>query len=106
MSQQVPEVVNDESMEPSHAANPVTPREQLIPQQGPPALPQNDVVGVQQNSVLVDGIALTVDSSIASVRAGCKHVGISQSGSKRKMFQRLVSHFEQKQLEVIYAALL
>ena len=50
---------------------------------------------------MVDGVALTVDSSIASWRAGCKHVGISQSGSKSKL--RLVSHFEQKQLEVIYA---
>ena len=50
-----------------------------------------------------NGVALTVDSSIASLRAGCKHVGISQSGSKSKLFRRLVSHFEQKQLEVIYA---
>ena len=74
----------------------------MIPQQGP-ALPQGDVVGVQQNTVMVDGDALTVDSSIASLRAGCKHVGISQSGSKSKLFRRFVSHFEQKQLEVIYA---
>ena len=84
-------------------ANPVTPRDQLLPQQGPPVLPQRDVVGLQQDSVVVDGVALTAESSIASLRAGCKHVGISQSGSRSKLFRRLVSHFEQKQLEVIYA---
>ena len=114
--QPILEIPNDQNMEPDRVpnpafeaqregdANPVTPREILLPQQGPPALPQGDVVGVQQNSVMVDGVALTVDSSIASLRAGCKHVGISQSGSKSKLFRRLVSHFEQKQLEVIYAA--
>ena len=113
--QPVPGIPIDQNMEPARVpnpafeahregdANPVAPREILIPQQGPPALPQGDVVGVQQNSVMVDGVALTVDSSIASLRAGCKHVGLSQSGSKSKLFRRLVSHFEQKQLEVIYA---
>ena len=115
-SQPILEIPNDQNMEPVRVpnpafeaqregdANPVAPREILLPQQGPPALPQGDVVGVQQNSVMVDGVALTVDSSIASLRAGCKHVGISQSGSKSKLFRRHVSHFEQKQLEVIYAA--
>ncbi len=79
--------------------NPVTPREPLLPQQGP-----RDVVGAQQVSVLVDGAAHTADSTTASLRAGCKNVGVSQSGSKRKLFRCLVSHFEKKQPEVIYAA--
>lgn len=52
---------------------------------------------------MVDGVVLTMESSIASLRAACKHVGISQSGSRRKLFRRLVNHCEQKQLEVIYA---
>ena len=59
----MPETSIDQSMEPARVPNPafeaqrdgdanrVTPREILIPQQGPPALPQGDVVGVQQNSV-------------------------------------------------------
>ena len=85
-------------------AAPVTPVDRLLPQQGPPILPPNDVVGVQQDSVVVDGVVLTMESTIASFRAACKHVGISQSGSRLKMFRRLVSHFEQKQLEVIYAS--
>ena len=84
-------------------AAPVTPVDRLLPQQGPPILPQGDVVGVQQDSVVVDGVVLTMESTIAFLRAACKHVGISQSGSL-KMFRRLVSHFEQKQLEVIYAS--
>ena len=79
---------------------PVTPTDRLAPQQGPP---QGDVAGLQRDSVIVDGVVLMADSTIASLRAACKHVGISQSGSRSKLFRRLVSHFEQKQLEVIYA---
>ena len=82
---------------------PVTPTDRLAPQQGPPVLPQGDVAGLQRDSVIVDGVVLMADSTIASLRAACKHVGISQSGSRSKLFRRLVSHFEQKQLEVIYA---
>ena len=79
--QPVHEIPIDQNMEPARVpnpafeaqregdANPVTLREILIPQQGPPALPQGDVVGVQQNSVMVDGVALTVDSSIAELDA-------------------------------------
>ena len=83
---------------------PVTPDDRLAPQQGPPILPRGDVVGLQQDSVVVDGVVLTMESTISTLRAACKHVGISQSGSRSKLFKRLVSHFEQKQLEVIYAA--
>ena len=53
---------------------------------------------------MVDGVVLSMESTIASLRAACKRVGMSQSGSRGKLFKRLVSHFEQKQLEVIYAA--
>ena len=85
-------------------AAPVTPDDRLLPQQGQPILPRGDVVGLQQDSVVVDGVVLTIESTVSSLRAACKHVGVSQSGSRRKLFRRLVSHFEQKQLEVIYAA--
>ena len=44
--------------------------------QAPPPLGGGDVVHVpDQTSVVVDGVTLTVDSAIASLRAGCKHVG-------------------------------
>ena len=85
-------------------AAPVTQVDRLLPQQGPPMLPRGDVIGLQQDSVVVDGVVLTLESTISSLRAACKHVGISQSGSRSKLFRRLVSHFEQKQLEVFYAA--
>lgn len=65
-------------------ANPVTPRDQLLPQQGPPVLPQRDVVGVQQDNVVVDGVVLTAESSIASLHAGCKRVGIMDGKPRKK----------------------
>ena len=48
-------------------------------------------VGSQQSSVtLYDGFTLTRDSTIRDLRTGCRGVGVSQSGSKSRMFDRIV----------------
>ena len=47
--------------------------------------------GSQQSSVtLYDGFTLTRDSTIRDLRTGCKWVGVSQSGSKSRMFDRII----------------
>ena len=48
-------------------------------------------VGSQQSSVtLYDGFTLTRESTIRDLRTGCRWVGVSQSVSKAKMFDRIV----------------
>ena len=52
------------------------------------AVPSEEVS--QDEITLYDGFRLTKDSKIADLRAGCKWVGVSQSGSKARMFDRIV----------------
>ena len=45
---------------------------------------------LQASVTLYEGFTLTRESTIRDLRAGCKWVGVSQSGSKSKMFDRIV----------------
>ena len=60
---------------------------------GPPTAPEAVAIPVeevlQDEITLYDGFTLTRNSKVADLRVGCQWVGISQSGSKQKMFERI-----------------
>ena len=60
---------------------------------GPPTAPEAVAVPVeevlQDEITLYDGFTLTRNSKVADLRVGCQWIGVSQSGSKRKMFERI-----------------
>ena len=45
---------------------------------------------LQSSVTLYEGFTLARDSTIQDLRAGCKWVGVSQSGSKSRMFDRII----------------
>ena len=51
--------------------------------------------------VVVNGVELTVSSSLAALRSGCSFYGISQSGGKQKCYRRLVNHLKKLELELL-----
>ena len=60
---------------------------------GPPTAPEAVAVPVeevlQDEITLYDGFTLTRNSKVADLRVGCQWIGVSQSGSKQKMFERI-----------------
>ena len=50
------------------------------------------------DEVIVNGVTLTCESSLATLRAACSAYGISTSGGKVKCFGRLLQH--QKNIEI------
>ena len=51
--------------------------------------------------VVVNGVELTAESSLAALRSGCSFYGISQSGGKRKCYGRLVNHLKKLALDLL-----
>ena len=49
---------------------------------------------VRDDEIVVNGVTLSVESSLASLRAACASYGISSSGGKVRCFTRLVNHQE------------
>ena len=54
--------------------------------------------------VLVNGVELTPDSNLQSLRTALTFYGLSTSGSKSRCFTRLLNHQKQQELEIIQAA--
>ena len=55
-------------------------------------------------SWVVNGVELTMDSTLATLRAGLTFYNLSTSGSKQKCFTRLANYQKQQELEIITAA--
>ena len=66
----------------------------------PDAAEQHVSVRVDRDSIEVNGIRLTAESPINTLRAACKYIGISSSGGKQKLFDRIVSFYDQQQLSI------
>lgn len=49
--------------------------------------------------IMVNGIQLTSVSPLRQLRAACNFCGVSQSGSRLKCYQRLVSHTQEMELK-------
>jgi hypothetical protein len=65
----------------------------------PPGLSQPDPLGGEEPEIesveLDDGLILTSESPVKDLRAGCRLLGISQAGSKGKMFERIKKSYVQ-----------
>ncbi|CAL1136666.1 unnamed protein product, partial [Cladocopium goreaui] len=65
----------------------------------PPGLSQPDPLGGEEPEIesveLDDGLILTSESPVKDLRAGCCLLGISQAGSKGKMFERIKKSYVQ-----------
>ena len=66
----------------------------------PDAAEQHVSVRVDRDSIEVNGVRLTAESPINTLRAACKYIGISSSGGKQKLFDRIVSFYDQQQLSI------
>ena len=55
----------------------------------------------KEDSILVSGEMLTVQSTLAKLRAACATYGISSSGSKAKCFKRLMEHQQKLQMQTV-----
>ena len=53
---------------------------------------------VPDNVVTVNGVGLSMGSTLGALRAGCKYLNLSQSGSKQRCFQRLQAYVEKERL--------
>eukprot|EP00438_Fugacium_kawagutii_P010149 Skav210169 [mRNA] locus=scaffold483:65166:67665:- [translate_table: standard] len=69
----------------------------------------NVEAGVEKSGLTIAGVTVFPDSSIALLRASCKHLEISQSGGKLKLWNRIVAHLDKQKLlaetELAHAAL-
>eukprot|EP00435_Cladocopium_sp_Y103_P023403 s3793_g5.t1 len=54
--------------------------------------------------IVVAGVELTAQSTLAVMRQALKHYNLSTSGSKAKCFSRLVNHLKKLELEIAHAA--
>ena len=67
---------------------------------GEPVMDEIVVAPFDAQEIVVNGVVLTAHSSQAALKAGLSHYGKSTSGSKRKLFERLVNHMKQMELEL------
>ena len=63
------------------------------------------VVPSPTDKVLVDGVELTAESSLQSLRTALGSKGLSTSGSKQKCFKRLLEFQKKTELEIIQSAI-
>ena len=62
-------------------------------------------LGIQSEGVTIAGVKVFPTSSIALLRASCKNLEISQSGSKHKLWNRILAHLDKlKVLEEVEIA--
>ena len=55
-------------------------------------------------TVVVDGVSMTLDCTLKTLRAGCKSLGLSGRGSKWKCIQRMVEHIKAQTLLAAHGA--
>ena len=80
--------------------------EDQVPGQEAPALPEQDAADrprlelheVGQQTVLVEGVALTVELGSAALRDACRSLGLGTSGSKKILFKRLQTACAKKEI--------
>ena len=78
-------------------------QDSLMPSADGREIPADRVVvnAADFEKVIVNGVELTVESSLAALRSGCSFYGISQSGGKMKCYGRLVNHLKKLELELL-----
>ena len=66
----------------------------------PPAGAQEVALMPDRSGINVNGVQLTPASPIRSLRAACSYLGVSTSGGKAKLFDRILSFYDEQQLAV------
>ncbi len=64
-----------------------------------PELPLRQELAVQDDAVVLEGIRVLPTSSAATLKAACTYLGISQGGSKVKMWNRIQAYMDKQRLE-------
>ena len=64
----------------------------------PPAGAQEVALVPDRSGITVNEVQLTPKSPIRSLRAACSYLGISTSGGKAKLFDRILSFYDEQQL--------
>eukprot|EP00434_Breviolum_minutum_P039359 symbB.v1.2.034948.t1/scaffold4605.1/size37493/1 len=64
----------------------------------PPAGAQEVALAPDRSGITVNEVQLTPTSPIRSLRAACAYLGISTSGGKAKLFDRILSFYDEQQL--------
>ena len=64
----------------------------------PPAGAQEVALVPDRSGITVNEVQLTPESPIRSLRAACSYFGISTSGGKVKLFERILSFYDEQQL--------
>ena len=64
----------------------------------PPAGAQEVSLAPDRSGITVNEVQLTPTSPIRSLRAACAYLGISTSGGKAKLFDRILSFYDEQQL--------
>ena len=64
------------------------------------AAPEDGVVEapVEHDAVIVDGVTLSLSSSLANIRLGCESLGLSKRGGKEKCLKRMLEHVRAQEL--------
>ena len=66
----------------------------------PPSGSQEVALLPDRSGITVNEVHLTPSSPIRSLRAACSYLGISTSGGKVKLFERILSFYDEQQLSV------
>ena len=63
--------------------------------------PQEDRVveaPAEHDAVIVDGVQLSMNSSLANIRIGCESLGLSKRGGKQRCLKRMLEHVQAQEL--------
>eukprot|EP00435_Cladocopium_sp_Y103_P049904 s97_g15.t1 len=60
--------------------------------------------GPDEAVVHIDGVALTIDSTLRALRAGCEALGLSKRGSKELCMKRMLDHIQTQTLLAAHSA--
>ena len=64
------------------------------------AAPEDQLVEapVEHDAAIVDGVSLSLSSSLANIRLGCESLGLSKRGGKEKGLKRMLEHVRAQEL--------
>ena len=76
-----------------HRANPEVPDRPAIP-----TIPTSIAIEATQDRLEIAGVVVTKDSSIAVLKAACEFLAVSQSGSKAKLWRRIIATVDRQRI--------
>ena len=79
---------------PARDERPQAPADEVIAE--PPAADR--VMPLPPDSIMIEGVQVTGESSLIVLRAACESLGLSRTGNRRQCWRRLCSHVQSQQL--------